>query len=260
MKLTLHVWRQESPSAKGGFETYHFDDDRVNGDTSFLEMMDLLNEELIADDKIPIAFDSDCREGICGACSMVINGHPHGPDQHCTTCETRMRAYKDGEELWIEPFRAAAMPIVKDLIVDRSSLDRVIQSGGYVTVHSGPKPDPNTMPISHDISERAMDAAECIGCGACVAACPNASAMLFTSAKVAHLGLLPQGVPEHVTRVRKMVAQMDEEGFGACTNYAQCQAACPKEISIQFIARMNREFRQATLNEPLKTRGTMRQQ
>ncbi|MCH2149177.1 MAG: succinate dehydrogenase/fumarate reductase iron-sulfur subunit [Phycisphaerales bacterium] len=258
INLTLHVWRQDGPDAKGGFETYRMTE--VDPEISFLEMMDLLNEQLSKDGKVPVVFDSDCREGICGACSMVVNGRPHGPGEACTTCQVRVRQFNDGDELWIEPFRAGAFPLVRDLMVDRSALDRVIESGGYISVHSGPKPEPNSIPIPHAIAEEAMDAAECIGCGACVAACPNASAMLFTSAKIHHLNMLPQGKPEAKDRVMNMVHKMDEEGFGACTNYAECQDACPKDISIRFISAMNRDYQLAALIEPIKRKGTMESQ
>jgi succinate dehydrogenase / fumarate reductase iron-sulfur subunit len=258
ISLTLHVWRQDGPSAKGAFETYRMTE--VDPEISFLEMMDLLNEQLSNDGKVPVVFDSDCREGICGSCSMVVNGRPHGPGEACTTCQVRVRQFNDGDELWIEPFRAGAFPLVRDLMVDRTALDRVIESGGYISVHSGPKPEPNSIPIPHAVAEEAMDAAECIGCGACVAACPNASAMLFTSAKIHHLNMLPQGKPEAKDRVLNMVHKMDEEGFGACTNYAECQDACPKDISIRFISAMNRDFQLAALIEPIKRKGTMESQ
>jgi succinate dehydrogenase / fumarate reductase iron-sulfur subunit len=258
ISLTLHVWRQDGPAAKGGFTSYHMKD--VDESISFLEMMDLLNEQISEDGGVPVTFDSDCREGICGACSMVINGRAHGPGHFCTTCEVRMRTFNDGDEIWIEPFRSVGFPLVKDLMVDRSSFDRIIESGGYITVHSGPKPDPNSIPIPHHVAEEVMDAAECIGCGACVAACPNGSAMLFTSAKISHLNLLPQGQPERISRVLDMVEQMDSEGFGACTNHAECQDACPKGISIKFISSMNRQYRQAALYEPMKKRGQLESQ
>lgn len=258
ISLTLHVWRQDGPTAHGAFEIHQMKD--VDESISFLEMMDLLNEKIAVDGGEPIVFDSDCREGICGACSMVINGRAHGPGHMCTTCEIRMRTFTDGDELWIEPFRSGSFPLVKDLMVDRSAFDRIIQSGGYITVHSGPKPDPNSIPISHHVAEEAMDAAECIGCGACVAACPNGSAMLFTSAKISHLNLLPQGQPEETSRVLDMVQKMDEEGFGACTNHAECQDACPKGISIKFISSMNQQYRRAALLAPIKNRGQMESQ
>lgn len=258
ISLTLHIWRQDGPTAKGRFETYHMKE--IDPDISFLEMMDLLNEQLIGEGHEPVTFDSDCREGICGACSMVLNGRAHGPGHLCTTCEVRMRQFKDGDEVWVEPFRSVAFPPIKDLMVDRSAFDRIMQSGGYITVHSGPKPDPNAIPIDHAVAEEAMDAAECIGCGACVAACPNGSAMLFTAAKINHLNLLPQGSPEAIPRVLGMVEQMDAEGFGACTNHAECQDACPKGISIKFISTMNKQFRRALLVEPDKRRGRLESQ
>ncbi len=258
ISLTLHVWRQKDSASHGGFMAYRLAG--VDESMSFLEMMDLLNEQITESGGEPIAFDSDCREGICGSCSMVINGRAHGPGHFCTTCEVRMREFRDGDEIWIEPFRSVAFPPIKDLMVDRSAFDRVIQAGGYVTVHSGPKPDPNTIPISHEISELAMDAAECIGCGACVAACPNGSAMLFTSAKINHLNILPQGQPEAKARVLGMVEQMDSEGFGSCTNHAECQDACPKGISIQFISEMNRQYRDSSLRKPKKVRGQLESQ
>ena len=256
--LTLHVWRQDGPNDTGRFETHHMTD--IDEDSSFLETMDLLNEQIATGGGIPITFDSDCREGICGACSMVLNGRAHGPGQLRTTCEVRMRQFNDGDKVWVEPFRSKAFPPIKDLMVDRSAFDRIIQAGGYVTVHSGPKPDPNAIPISHPIAEEAMDAAECIGCGACVAACPNSSAMLFTSAKVNHLNLLPQGQPEKISRVLDMVDQMDTEGFGACTNHAECQDVCPKGISIKFISTMNKQYRIAALVEPDQRHGRLESQ
>ena len=240
MKLKLHVWRQDSAGATGDFKTYDATD--VSPDQSFLEMLDVVNEEIINDGGDPIAFDHDCREGICGMCSLVINGEPHGPQNAATTCQLHMRKFSDGDEIWIEPFRAQAFPVIKDLVTDRGSFDRIVQAGGYISIRTGSAPDANEIPISKDIADVAMDAASCIGCGACVAACPNASAMLFTAAKVRHLNMLPQGQPEKDKRVRRMVAQMDAEGFGACTNHFECEAACPKEISADFIAEMNREF------------------
>src|SRR5450432_835686 len=209
---------------------------------SFLEMLDVVNEELAHKGQDPIAFDHDCREGICGACGMMINGVPHGPAKSTTTCQLHMRSFKDGDEITIEPWRAAAFPVVRDLVVDRSALDRVIQAGGYVSVRAGAAPEANSLPIAKLASDQAFDAATCIGCGACVAACPNASAALFTAAKISHLALLPQGNPERVDRVRKMVAQMDAEGFGHCSSHKECEAACPKDINISFIAKMNREL------------------
>lgn len=245
MKLTLHVWRQKSAMDKGDFETHRLDD--VSEDSSFLEMLDVLNERLIGAGKEPVAFDHDCREGICGACGMVINGFAHGPRQLTTACQLHMRSFAQDrvDEIWIEPWRAKAFPVVKDLVVDRSGLDRIIAAGGYVSVNSGSAPEANGLPVSKAVADRAMDAAACIGCGACVAACPNASAMLFTSAKVGHLGVLPQGQPERDERVRAMVGQHDAEGFGGCTNHGECEAACPKGIGMEWIARMNRDYLKA---------------
>jgi succinate dehydrogenase / fumarate reductase iron-sulfur subunit len=245
MRLKLHVWRQTSRTAPGQFADY--DVDEVSPDMSFLEMLDVLNERLSAEGNDPIAFDHDCREGICGACGMVINGEPHGPRRATTTCQLHMRSFKDGDELWLEPWRAEAFPVLKDLIVARSALDRIVQAGGFVSVRTGSAPEANNTLIPKPDADRAMDAAACIGCGACVAACPNASAMLFTSAKVSHLARLPQGQPERYLRARKMVAQMDAEGFGGCTNHRECEAACPKEISISHIALLNRDLLKAQL-------------
>ncbi|MBP8251660.1 MAG: succinate dehydrogenase/fumarate reductase iron-sulfur subunit [Herpetosiphon sp.] len=247
MQLKLHVWRQPNRNTAGKMVDYVAND--VSPDMSFLEMLDVLNQELIHKGEDPIAFDHDCREGICGMCSMVINGIPHGPWRATTTCQLHMRAFKDGDEIYIEPWRAEPFPVMKDLIVDRSALDRIIAAGGFISVGTGAPPDGNTLPIGKEIADLAMDAAACIGCGACVAACPNGSAMLFTSAKISHLNLLPQGEPEKDQRTIRMVEQMDKEGFGNCTNYAECQAACPKEISIQFIAKMNRDLIRAKLRE-----------
>jgi len=243
MKLQLRVWRQKNEDDKGRFVTY--DKDSVVPDMSFLEMLDELNRELTARGEEPIAFESDCREGICGTCSLVIDGIPHGPGRGAATCQLYMRRFKDGDSITIEPWRAKPFPIIKDLVVDRSAFDRIIQVGGFVSVNTGGVQDANCLPIPKVDQELAMDAAACIGCGACVAACKNASAMLFVGAKVSHLSLLPQGQPERYTRVKKMVAQMDAEGFGACTNTYECEAACPKEISVGFIARLNREFMRA---------------
>lgn len=239
MKLTLKIWRQKNADDKGSLKTYEVAD--VSQDSSFLEMLDQLNMELEEKGEEPIHFDHDCREGICGMCSLFINGHPHGPQQ-TTTCQLHMRSFSDGDTITIEPWRAKAFPVVKDLVVDRSAFDRIIQKGGYVSVNTGGTPDANEIPIPKDIASEAMDAATCIGCGACVAACKNASAMLFVSAKVAHLGKLPQGQVERNTRAQKMVAQMDEEGFGACTNTGACSAECPKEISLTNIALLNRDY------------------
>ncbi len=239
MKLTLKVWRQNGANEPGRFETHQVEADEH---MSFLEMMDVLNEGLLAEKKTPIAFEHDCREGICGSCNMVINGRPHGPNSGTTTCQLHMRYFKDGETITIEPWRAKSFPIIKDLVVDRTSFDRIIQAGGYISVNTGQAQDGNSIAIEKDLAGQAFDAATCIGCGACVAACPNGSAMLFTAAKIAHLGLLPQGEVEHKTRVQSMVNQMDEEGFGACSNTAACEADCPKEISITNIAMMNRAY------------------
>ena len=245
MKLKLNVWRQRNAAAAGSFVSYHANE--VSKDMSFLEMLDVLNEDLMGKGQDPIAFDHDCREGICGSCSMVINGRPHGPQKNTTACQLHMRQFKDGDEITIEPWRAKAFPVIKDLAVDRSAFDRIIQAGGFVSISTGNAPDGNAIPIPKENADRAFDAAACIGCGACVAACPNASAMLFTSAKVAHLALLPQGQPERMERVRKMVATMDAEDFGGCTNHGECEAACPKGISLENIALMNRDFVKATL-------------
>jgi len=251
MNLVLHVWRQPAANKQGHFERYEVPD--VSDHQSLLEMLDLLNERLVAQGKEPIAFDSDCREGICGTCGFVINGRPHGPQKATTTCQLHMRHFKDGDELTLEPWRAKAFPVIKDLVVDRSAFDRVIQAGGYISVRAGSAPEANNLPVPKERADLAMDAAACIGCGACVASCPNASAMLFTSAKVGHLNLLPQGQPEASDRVRNMVVQMEAEGFGHCTNHFECEAACPKQISGEFIARMNRGF----LGAALRGRGPM---
>ena len=240
MNVTLKVWRQAGPSAEGKLVEYKATD--VSPEMSFLEMLDVVNEGLIASDEVPIAFDHDCREGICGSCGVMINGAAHGPMHGTATCQLHMRSFKDGDTIVIEPWRARAFPVIKDLVVDRGALDRIIQAGGYVSVATGGAQDGNLIPVPKVDAESAMDAAACIGCGACVAACPNASASLFTSAKVSHLGLLPQGQPERYRRALKMVAQMDLESFGGCTLFGECQEACPKEISIDFISRMNRDF------------------
>ena len=248
MRLILHVWRQSAPDAEGRFVRY--DADGVSEHMSFLEMLDLVNDRLTTEGREPIAFDHDCREGICGSCGFMIDGDPHGPLPETTVCQLHMRNYRDGQELWIEPWRAAAFPVVKDLVVDRSALDRIIQAGGYISVRTGSAPEANTIPVPKESAETAMDAAACIACGACIAACPNASAMLFTAAKVAHLALLPQGQPERYRRVVEMVDQQDEEGFGHCTNHGACQNACPKAISVDYIARLNRDLLHAALRRP----------
>jgi succinate dehydrogenase / fumarate reductase, iron-sulfur subunit len=248
MRVVLNVWRQKGPSAQGQFVRYEANN--VNDHMSFLEMLDVVNEELLAKGEEPIAFDHDCREGICGMCGVVIDGVPHGPLGGTTTCQLHMRSFKDGDELTIEPWRAGAFPVVRDLVVDRGAFDRIIQAGGYVSVRTGSAPEANSLPIAKVDSDTAFDAATCIGCGACVAACPNASAALFTAAKISHLALLPQGAPERADRARKMVAQMDAEGFGHCTSHGECEAACPKGISIGFIAKMNRELLAASVSAP----------
>lgn len=258
MKLILHVWRQEGPSSKGGFEKHELSD--VSPDMSFLEMLDVLNGHLEAAGKEAIAFEHDCREGICGACSMVINGQPHGPMDRTTACQLHIRSFHDGQHIWIEPWRARAFPIVRDLVVDRAAFDRIIQAGGYISASTGAAPDANATPIPKESADLAMDAAACIGCGACVAACPNGSAMLFTAAKISHLGLLPQGQAERTSRAKRMVAQMDDELFGSCTNYGHCQDACPKGISISFIGRMNGEFIRASLCTVQKPDGEVQSQ
>ncbi|MCX7867297.1 succinate dehydrogenase/fumarate reductase iron-sulfur subunit [Limisphaera sp. VF-2] len=245
MKVTLKVWRQKDAQSPGRFVTYVTPE--LNPNMSFLEMLDVVNEDLIRRGEEPIAFDHDCREGICGTCSLVINGKPHGPHRGVTTCQTYMRSFKDGDTIVIEPFRARAFPVIKDLIVDRSALDRIMWAGGFISVRTGSAPDANTIPVPKDVAERAMDAAQCIGCGACVAACKNASAMLFVAAKISHLGLLPQGQPERYRRARAMIEQMDREGFGACTVTGSCEAVCPKGVSLEFIARMNRDYAVALL-------------
>ncbi len=242
MKLTLKIWRQKNAESKGRFETYEVEADEH---MSFLEMLDVLNERLVSQKQEPVAFEHDCREGICGACSMVINGQPHGPMRGTTTCQLHMRHFKDGDTIWIEPFRAKAFPVIRDLVVDRSAFDRIIQAGGFISVNTGQAPDGNTIPIPKDVASKAFDAATCIGCGACVAACPNASAMLFTAAKVAHLALLPQGKVEAKRRVLRMMQQHDQEGFGRCSNVTACEAECPKEISVENIALLNREYLRA---------------
>ena len=245
MNVTLHVWRQAAERAAGRFATYRADD--ISPDASFLEMLDVVNERLAERGEEPIAFSHDCREGICGSCAMMINGIAHGPERGAATCQLHMRSFKDGDDIVVEPWRARAFPIIKDLVVDRRALDRIIEAGGFITAPTGGARDANTILIPKPAVDTAMDAAACIGCGACVAACPNGSASLFTAAKITHLGLLPQGQPERSRRVLRMVARMDAEGFGHCTFYGECQEACPKLISIDTIVRMNRDFLQATL-------------
>ena len=244
MKFKLHVWRQKDRDAKGRFESYSIDD--ASPDMSFLEMLDVVNERLIEAGDDPIAFEHDCREGICGSCGVMINGRAHGPMAGTATCQLHMRVFRDGDELRIEPWRAAAFPVLKDLVVDRVPFDEIVQAGGYVSVNTGSAPDGNLFPVARDIAELAMDAAECIGCGACVAQCPNGAAQLFTAAKVSHLGLLPQGQPERYRRVRKMVEAMEDQ-FGACSNFTECEGVCPKGISVDFIARMNRDYLRSRL-------------
>ena len=243
MKLTIRVWRQKNSADPGRLADYPIDG--IEPDMSFLEMMDILNEELIAKGEDPVAFDHDCREGICGMCSMAIDGVPHGPEKATTTCQLYMRHFKDGDTITVEPWRAAAFPVIKDLVVDRSAFDRIIQAGGYVSVPTGSAPEAASTPVPHEDATKAFDAATCIGCGACVAACPNASAMLFTAAKVTHLGLMPQGQPERYQRVTAMVEQMDAEGFGGCTNTGVCHTVCPKGIPLETIARMNGDILKA---------------
>jgi succinate dehydrogenase / fumarate reductase iron-sulfur subunit len=247
MKLTLHIWRQPGPDADGRFVKYELPD--VNPHMSFLEMLDVLNERLIARGEEPVAFDHDCREGICGSCGFLINGVAHGPLPNTTVCQLHMRSFRDGDELWLEPWRARAFPVIKDLVVDRSAFDRIIAAGGFISVSTGSAPDANTILVPKENADRAMDAASCIGCGACVAACPNASASLFTGAKITHLALLPQGQPERRRRVLGMIRQMNREGFGHCTNIGECAAVCPKGIPLEVIAQMNRDFLRAAWTE-----------
>lgn len=245
MRVTLKVWRQKNSKDRGRFVRYELKD--INHHMSFLEMLDVLNEQLLKQGEEPVAFDHDCREGICGMCGMVINGRPHGHLSRTTTCQLHMRHFKDGDEIVVEPWRANAFPVIKDLVVDRSAFDRILQSGGYVSVRTGSAPEANSIPVPKSNADQAFDAAACIGCGACVAACKNASAMLFTAAKVSHLALLPQGHPERYSRVLNMVATMDDENFGNCSNTGACEAECPKGISLSHIARMNREFIKAAI-------------
>ncbi len=240
--LKLKIWRQDGPNTAGRFEDYVIDE--ISDEASFLEMLDVLNERLISDDKLPVVFDHDCREGICGTCSLMINGQAHGPERRTATCQLHMRKFKSGDEIVIEPWRASAFPIIKDLMVDRSAFDRIIESGGFITAPTGGAPDANLIPIPKPVSDAAMDSAECIGCGACVAACPNGAANLFTAAKINHLNVLPQGQAERYKRVEAMVETMDEY-FGSCTNHGECEAACPKEISIDVIALMNKDYRKS---------------
>jgi len=246
-KLNIKAWRQKNAAAKGKFETYIIEN--ISTGTSFLEMMDILNDELIEKGIDPIAFDHDCREGICGTCSLYVNGRPHGPDTEVTTCQLHMRKFKDGETITVEPWRSAAFPVIKDLVVNRSAFEKILQAGGFISVNTGGVPDANAIPISYEDAEEAMDAAACIGCGACVAACKNSSAMLFVSSKVSHLAKLPQGKVEAKKRALSMVAKMDELGFGNCTNTGACEAECPKSISIANIARLNREYLVASFSK-----------
>lgn len=249
LNLTLKVWRQKTPKDQGSIETY--DAKNIPEEASFLEMLDIVNERIIQSGGEPIHFDHDCREGICGSCSLTINGVPHSKEKGITSCQVHMRKFRDGDTIWIEPFRARSFPVIRDLIVDRSAMDRIIAAGGYIDVRTGSAVDANSLPIAKSDADSAFDAAACIGCGACIAACKNSSAMLFTAAKVSHLGHLPQGQPERDKRVLAMVRQMDAEGFGNCTNQYECEAACPKEISVDHIARMNRDYAVAALKEQL---------
>ena len=257
MNFALRIWRQDGPQAEGAFERYEVED--IDPDASFLEMLDILNDRLIAACDPPISFDSDCREGICGTCSLMIDGTPHGPRQ-VTTCQLFMREFDDGAEISVEPFRSTAFPVLRDLMTDRSPLDRIVQAGGYIAVGAGPKPEPNSNPVHPELQRAAMDAAICIGCGACVAACPNGSGMLFTGAKITHLNLLPQGQPERWHRTRSMVRQHDAEGFGGCTNHGECQEVCPQEISIKVIGELYRDYRKAMLEKLRRRRGPLKPQ
>ena len=250
MELTLKVWRQKDSKSKGKFVNYLLDN--VSRDSSFLEMMDMLNEKLIGSDEVPVAFDHDCREGICGSCSLNINGIPHGPEKATTTCQLHMRHFKDGDTITIEPWRASSFPVIKDLVTDRSKFDNIIQAGGYITLRAGSAVDANEIAVSKDTSDEAMDYAECIGCGACVSACPNASAMLFTAAKVNHLNILPQGDVEKDRRTILMVKAMDENGFGGCTNYGACEQVCPKSISVDSIANLNKDYHKDSVKKVLQ--------
>ena len=247
INITLKIWRQKSPKDKGAFETYSLDN--ISIDSSFLEMLDVLNEKLINEGKEPVVFDHDCREGICGMCSLYINGHPHGPDEDITTCQLHMRKFKNGDTITVEPWRSAAFPVIRDLMVDRSAFEKIMQAGGYISINTGGIPDANAIPIPKPVADEAMDAASCIGCGACVAACKNGSAMLYVSAKVSQLALLPQGKIEASRRAKAMVAKMDELGFGNCTNTRACEVECPKNVSITNIARLNRQFIGAKLKD-----------
>jgi succinate dehydrogenase / fumarate reductase, iron-sulfur subunit len=252
MRLILNIWRQKGPKVDGGFTRYELAD--VSPDSSFLEMLDMLNDRLAVKGEEPVAFDSDCREGICGMCGFMVNGVAHGPKAATTVCQLHMRSFSDGDELWLEPWRVKGFPILRDLCVDRSSFDRIMASGGYISVSTGSAPEANSTRVPKPNADKAMDAASCIGCGACAAACPNGSAMLFTSAKSSHLGLLPQGEPEHNQRVMRMVAQHDGEGFGSCTNIGECEAVCPKEIGMEFIAKLNRDYLKAVVTHRPETR------
>ena len=249
MDLTLHVWRQESPEADGRFVTYENEAKDLSTDMSFLEMLDVVNERLTENGEEPIVFGHDCREGICGSCGVMVNGVAHGPKAGTACCQLHLRSFRDGDEIVIEPWRSNAFPVIRDLMVDRSAFDRIIAAGGYVSVNTGSAPDANEIPVSKDVAEMAFDAAACIGCGACVAACPNGAAHLFTGSKLAHLNMLPQGEPERDRRTVAMVEQMEDEGFGACSNHRECEAVCPKRISIAHIARMNRDYQRAKLAE-----------
>jgi succinate dehydrogenase / fumarate reductase iron-sulfur subunit len=257
MRLELHIWRQKGPKAKGRFVTYPVDG--IDSHMSFLEVLDVLNHNLIARGEEPVAFEHDCREGICGSCGMVINGIAHGPRRGTTVCQLHMRYFSDGDVIYIEPWRARAFPIIKDLVVDRSAFDRIVQAGGFVSARTGSAPEANGIPVAKETADLAMDAAECIGCGACVAACPNGSAVLFVGAKITHLGLLPQGQPERLSRAQAMVEAMEAERFGSCSSHRECEAVCPKRISISTIARMNRDFIKASAVQPGHTSGKLQE-